>query len=214
MAENKKSFVLYSDQKEIFDLLPLDKRGELISIIFEYVNDENPEVKDPLINMAFTLIKQVLKRDLKKYEKKREQYSEAGKRSAEARRLKKERNPTNSTNVNERSKRSTNSTVNVNDNVSVNVNVNVNEINSLIKNEILSSGIWIETQCKTHKSLELENFKDTFELFWSQNYAGHILENTAKQQNDIKRHFSNTIKKLNNEPTNKKSYVEQLTDKI
>ena len=92
MAENKKSFVLYSDQKEIFDLLPLDKRGELISIIFEYVNDENPEVKDPLINMAFTLIKQVLKRDLKKYEKKREQYSEAGKRSAEARRLKKERN--------------------------------------------------------------------------------------------------------------------------
>ena len=83
-----------------------------------------------------------------------------------------------------------------------------------LKNEILSSGIWIETQCKTHKSLELENFKDTFELFWAQNYAGHILENTAKQQNDIKRHFSNTIKKLNNEPTNKKSYVEQLTDKI
>ena len=63
MAENKKGFILYADQKDIFELLPLDKRGQLITIIFQYVNDENPIVKDPLVNMAFTMIKQVLKRD-------------------------------------------------------------------------------------------------------------------------------------------------------
>ena len=111
MAENKKGFILYADQKDIFELLPLDKRGQLITIIFQYVNDENPTVDDPLIKMAFTMIKQVLKRDLKKYEKKREQYSEAGKRSAEARRLKKERNSTNPTNVKNVESRSTNLTV-------------------------------------------------------------------------------------------------------
>ena len=214
MAENKKGFILYADQKDIFELLPLDKRGQLITIIFQYVNDENPTVDDPLIKMAFTMIKQVLKRDLKKYEKKREQYSEAGKRSAEARRLKKERNSTNPTNVKNVESRSTNLTVKDNVNVIVKDNVNVIEINSLIKNEILNSGIWIETQCKTHNILNLEIFNDTFETFWLQNYEGHVLHNTPKQQNDIKRHFSNTIKKLKNEPNNKKSYVEQLTDKI
>ena len=129
MAENKKGFILYADQKEIFELLPLDKRGQLITIVFEYVNDENPTVDDPLINMAFTLIKQVLKRDLKKYENKKKQYSEAGKKSAEARKKRKEaeQNSTNSTNVKNVERTSTNSTVTVKDNVNDTVNVNVKE---------------------------------------------------------------------------------------
>jgi hypothetical protein len=88
------------------------------------------------------------------------------------------------------------------------------ENNSLIKKEILDCSIWVEIQCKTHLSLELENFEDTFEVFWSQNYEGHILHNTPKQQNEIKRHFSNTIKKLNSNPSNNQSYAEQLTSKI
>jgi hypothetical protein len=42
MAENKKGFVLYADQKSIIDMLPNEKAGELIKHIFAYVNDENP----------------------------------------------------------------------------------------------------------------------------------------------------------------------------
>tara|TARA_R110001632_G_scaffold124260_1_gene237017 strand:- start:1527 stop:2168 length:642 start_codon:yes stop_codon:yes gene_type:complete len=133
MAEDKKGFILYADQKEIFELLPLEKRGELITIIFSYVNDENPEVADPLINMAFTLIKQVLKRDLKKYEIKKEQYSIAGKKSAEARRLKKEQESTNPTNVKIVKERSTNPTVIVKDNVIVNVKDKVKDIKTNIE---------------------------------------------------------------------------------
>jgi len=72
MAENKKAFILYTDQKELFDQLSNDKAGELIKHIFKYVTDENPINSDALINMAFTSIKQQLKRDLKKWEKRAE----------------------------------------------------------------------------------------------------------------------------------------------
>jgi len=68
MAENKKGFVLYADQKLIFDDLTNEEAGILIKHIFSYVNDENPELKDRLIDMAFKPIKLQLKRDLIKYE--------------------------------------------------------------------------------------------------------------------------------------------------
>jgi len=78
MAEDKKGFLLYADQKELFDQLPNEKAGELIKFIFAYVNDENPETTDLLLNLAFTPIKQQLKRDLVKYENKLDKKSIAG----------------------------------------------------------------------------------------------------------------------------------------
>lgn len=78
MAEDKKGFLLYADQKELFDQLTDEKAGELIKHIFKYVNDEDPESKDLLINLAFTPIKQQLKRDLKKYEDRLDKKSISG----------------------------------------------------------------------------------------------------------------------------------------
>jgi len=78
MAEDKKGFLLYADQKELFDQLPNEKAGELIKHIFKYVNDENPESDDLLINLSFTSIKQQLKRDLKKYEDRIDKKSTSG----------------------------------------------------------------------------------------------------------------------------------------
>jgi len=78
MAENKKSFVLYSDQKGLFDKLPDNKAGKLIKHIFSYVNDEHPESDDLIIEIAFESIKTQLKRDLKKWEKEKESKSDAG----------------------------------------------------------------------------------------------------------------------------------------
>ena len=120
MAEDKKGFILYADQKELFEQLPNDKAGELIKHIFAYVNDEQPETKDLLIKLAFTPIKQQFKRDLEKWETTKKGRSKAGKASAEARRIKKEQESTNSTNVDSVQQSSTNPTVN--DNVNVNVN--------------------------------------------------------------------------------------------
>ena len=70
MAEGKKSFTFYCDWQETFKALPTDKAGELIIHILAYVNDENPETDDVLINAVFVNIKQQLKRDLKKWESK------------------------------------------------------------------------------------------------------------------------------------------------
>lgn len=136
MAEEKKGFILYADQKELFDQLPNDKAGELIKHIFSYVNDETPTTEDLLINLAFTPIKQQFKRDLEKWETTKQGRSKAGKASAEARRNKKQQELTNSTNVKSVQQTSTNPTVTVNDNVNVTVNdkvsVKVKDIKEVI----------------------------------------------------------------------------------
>lgn len=85
MAKDKKGFILYADQKAIFDQLPNDKAGELIKFIFSYVNDENPQTDDLIIKLGFTPIQQQLKRDLVKYEETKEKRSEAGKAGANKR---------------------------------------------------------------------------------------------------------------------------------
>jgi hypothetical protein len=112
MAKDKKGFILYADQKAIFQQLPNDKAGELIKFIFSYVNDENPETDDLIIKLGFTPIQQQLKRDLVKYEETKEKRSEAGKAGAN----KRWQNITNdSKRINDIAKIADN--VNVNDNV-------------------------------------------------------------------------------------------------
>ena len=115
MAENKKSFVLYADLIHTVVKMPDNKAGELFKHILKYVNDKNPQTEDLIIQLTFEPIKQQLKRDLLKYESKKQQWSDAGKRSAESRKLKK--NQRALTNV---EKRSTDLTVS--DSVSVSVN--------------------------------------------------------------------------------------------
>jgi hypothetical protein len=125
MAENKKSFVLYSDSQGLINQLPDDVAGRLLKHIYAYVNDENPTTDELLLNIAFEPIKMQLKRDLVKYEKKREQWSEAGKKSAEQRALiKSNESQRTLTNVDSVATVST-----VNDNVNVNVNVISKDIN-------------------------------------------------------------------------------------
>ena len=66
MAKDKKRFILYMDQRGIFDKLSNEQAGKLIKHIFSYCADENPE-EEFIIDIAFESIKQTLKRDLKKY---------------------------------------------------------------------------------------------------------------------------------------------------
>jgi hypothetical protein len=129
MAENKKGFVLYADQKTSFDDLTDTEAGILIKHIFSYVNDENPVLEDRILQIAFNPIKLQLKRDLKKYESIKEKRSFAGQKSAEMR----QQTSTHSTHVDFVKHTSTHSTVidkdnvNVNDTVKDNVTVNVND---------------------------------------------------------------------------------------
>ena len=118
MAENKKSFVLYADLLQNIDHLTNEEKGVLFTHLLEYVNDKSPLLEDRLILTAWKPIERQLKRDLAKFETKKTQWSEAGKRSAEVKKANKiQRTLTDVAN------RSTESTVNVNVNDNVNVNV-------------------------------------------------------------------------------------------
>ena len=68
MAEDKKSFLLYVDQRKTVDQLPDEIAGKLFKLIYSYCDDDCPEVEDLLLRVAFEPIKQSLKRDLKRYE--------------------------------------------------------------------------------------------------------------------------------------------------
>lgn len=157
MAENKKSFIAYSDWYEMFKALPDDVAGKLIKHIFSYVNDENPSTDDFIINALFAQVKSTLKRDLVKWEEQRQQRSEAGKRSAEIRLTKfNER----STTVNETER---NSTVNVS--VSDNVNDNVSKKDFDAKSFLLQ--LLVEKQVavdflKNRKTKRLANTETAF----------------------------------------------------
>ena len=133
MAENKKSFILYCDQKGVWDKLDDAQAGRLIKHIIAYVNDENPVAPDFITELAFEPIKQSLKRDLKRWENQQEQRSEAGKRSAEVRKRNAQLVQRDSTTVNDRS---ISSTVNVSVNDNVNVNVNGSVSNTPTREEV------------------------------------------------------------------------------
>jgi ribosomal protein L11 len=68
MATDKKSFILYCDLIHTVNKLPDETAGKLLKHILAYVNDLNPETEDLLVEVAFEPIKQVMKRDLKKWE--------------------------------------------------------------------------------------------------------------------------------------------------
>lgn len=121
MATDKKSFLLYTDLLKTVEKLPADKQAALFVHILRYVNDQDPQTDDLLVEIAFEPIKQQLKRDLLKYEGVREKRSAAGRASAD----KRKQNQQVLTSVDKSQQAATNSTVN--DTVNVNGNVTVND---------------------------------------------------------------------------------------
>ena len=120
--QGKKSFVLYTDQREVFDELSDEDAGKLIKHIFAYVNDEDPITEDKLLKVAFLPIKTQLKRDLKIWDEKKSQRAEAGKKGGLAKSSNAKQSLANLSNA-------TNDVANLPVNVNVNVNGNVNDIN-------------------------------------------------------------------------------------
>ena len=122
----KKSFVLYTDKKEVFDELTDEDAGKLIKHIFAYVNDENPEQTDKLLKIAFLPIKTQLKRDLVIWDEKKQQRAEAGRMGGLAKASKASNASEILANPSTAKQSLANLAVNVNGNVNVNDNVNVN----------------------------------------------------------------------------------------
>lgn len=134
MAENKKGFVLYCDLIHTIKKLPDEKAGQLFKHILSYVNDENPQINDLIIDLAFEPIKQQLKRDLNKWEETRLKRSESGKLGGLKRAENLKQNEANEANAKFAKQNEANEAVIVKDTVTVKVKdkviVNDNVINN------------------------------------------------------------------------------------
>lgn len=199
--EGKKSFVLYTDQREVFDELSDEDAGRLIKHIFSYVNDENPSTDDLLLKVAFLPIKTQLKRDLKMWDEKKLQRAEAGRKGGIAK----------SSNAKQSLAKPSNATNDV-ANLAVNVNVNGNDIykqtgselkvdeesHNQIFRELWKSTAWLEGIAIKNKvtTKEVQNHLNEFR-------EECILKEEFKvSQKDAKEHFINWIKRGN--PINEK----------
>jgi len=80
-TKNKKeSFILYTEQQELFKELSDEQAGELIKGIFKYVKTGELPSFSGISKMAFIPIRQMLDRNLIKYEEKREKLRQNGKK--------------------------------------------------------------------------------------------------------------------------------------
>lgn len=150
--QGKKSFVLYTDQREVFDELSNEDAGKLIKHIFSYVNDEDPVTEDKLIKIAFLPIKTQLKRDLKIWDEKKSQRAGAGKKGGLAKSSNAKQSLAKPSNA-------TNSIANLA--VNVNGNVNVNDINK----ETLISLDEVEVEMAKEKPMHRPYFTRMQEIY-------------------------------------------------
>lgn len=116
---DKNGFILYTENREVFDNLPDSECAALIRGIFQYEDEGIEPQLEGSAKFVFMMLKHQLDRNRDKYNKTREARSQAGKRSAEARKNKQtkandnkpEQTSTNLTNVDFVEQTATNPTV-------------------------------------------------------------------------------------------------------
>lgn len=84
----KDSFILYQEQKEIFDTLTDNEAGKLIKAIFEYEAGQSPKLNKTL-SLVFIPIKNALDRNRQKYEAQVEKNRENGKKGGRPKKVNK-----------------------------------------------------------------------------------------------------------------------------
>jgi len=199
MAAGKKSFVLYSDYKDVFSELSDKDAGQLIKHIFSYVNDENPVTENPLVKLSFIPIKNQLKRDLKDWDETRQKRSEAGKAGM----AKRWHNDDKQAITNDNTVIKPITKITVNDNVNVNVNdtkIQNIDIDFDLQLPEMKINNAIEYLSRTRKT---EADRDLVLTLWTafkeKNFTG---EKFYKSEAKIFGHFFETLKfeKINGHP--------------
>lgn len=120
----KDSFILYTEQREVFNSLTDEEAGKLIKEIFNYIETRQENLTG-MLKIAFIPIRQNLDRNTEKWEEIKNKRSEAGKLGAEIKKQKQAKQANANFAKNKIANQAVN--VNVNDNVNVNVNDNVVE---------------------------------------------------------------------------------------
>ena len=203
MAQGKKSFIIYTDSRGIVNKLSNERAGILFKTIFSYCDDENPICDDEVVDIVFEHFKNILKRDLKKYENIIDRNRNNGKKGG---RPQKKENPLGfletQPNPNEPKKAdSDNDTVNDNESVSVN--------DTFIKKEFdfstLKNTTWSEKFCMT-KKISIEKFNTIFDKFIDNiKLKGQHLDYKDPEK-EVKNHFVNWYDKQPTQPTTIATY--------
>jgi hypothetical protein len=164
----KDSFILYLEQKQIFEMLTDEEAGQLIKAIFEYEDTGQTVTLDRSLQIAFLPIKNVLDRNKEKYEK----VVERNKKNIEKRWNKEDtKNTTGKNGIPKNTKNTDNDNEHDNDNDNEHDNDNDNE----------------HDNDKKEKNKKRKTFDDVF----SENHFSNDLENTIKDFIDMRK----TIKK-------------------
>ena len=162
----KDSFILYLEQKQIFEMLTDEEAGQLIKAIFEYEDTGQTVTLDRSLQIAFLPIKNVLDRNKEKYEK----VVERNKKNIEKRWNKEDtKNTTGKNGIPKNTKNTDNDNEHDNDNDNDNDNEHDNDND------------------KKEKNKKRKTFDDVF----SENHFSNDLENTIKDFIDMRK----TIKK-------------------
>lgn len=124
--EGKKSFLFYADWQEIFESLGDKDCAELIRHIMRYVNDEDPETDNPIVQVAFIQIKNTLKRDLEHWTDIKKKRSDSGKKGGRPKQSKAKK-PNALFDKQSKAKKAVSVSVSVNDSVSDSVTATVKD---------------------------------------------------------------------------------------
>lgn len=144
MAENKKNFLIYTSWATWLDVMSNEEKGEWLSWVMSYCNDENPDLpQNPAVKMGCLIAKENLKRDLTKYQAKVDSIKQAREKRLQSNLNENTlKSQCNHNEINMKSICNHNETIsdNVNVNVNVNDNVNVNkkENNYVIKEKVVN----------------------------------------------------------------------------
>ena len=84
MAEEKKSYIMYKSWNPLLESLPPEQLYEVFHAIIKYQNGEETNIKDPVIQAIFKMLKAQFEEDDNKWEKERQQRIDAGRKGGKA----------------------------------------------------------------------------------------------------------------------------------
>ena len=86
MKKERKSFILFTDFADKFELLCLEDRGTLITAVFDYVmKGEEYTGENMLVRLAFSFIRSALDRGIEAYDERCERNAKNGKKGGRPR---------------------------------------------------------------------------------------------------------------------------------
>ena len=159
----KNAFLLYKNHAEIFSKLSDEQAGKLIKAIFEYERTGITPELEPLLDMAFTPIKQTIDIDAEKYAEKVEKRRQAGSKGGKQRVA----NQANATFAKQTQANQANNNIIINNDIKDNNDIN-NDNERSINTSLLEKEIKKEKVFSSFSNPDLmfdKNVNSVFELY-------------------------------------------------